>query len=94
MMLEQIIKEKKGTVIDVRSTDEFRGGHVSGSLNIPMNEIEERLDEIKKLQQPLVLCCASGARSGVVTNFLVGQDMICYNGGSWLDVNYLQSLHS
>jgi hypothetical protein len=35
------------------------GGHVVGSINIALNEIPERIIEIKKLQMPLILCCAS-----------------------------------
>ncbi|MES2587903.1 MAG: rhodanese-like domain-containing protein [Bacteroidota bacterium] len=91
MNVENIIKEQKGTIIDVRTKEEFMGGHVVGSINIPLQEIQQRLSEIKNLNQPLVLCCASGARSGQATQFLSQQGIECYNAGSWLDVNYYQS---
>jgi rhodanese-related sulfurtransferase len=45
----------------------------------------------KKLQMPLILCCASGNRSGQAQHFLSQQGVECYNGGSWLDVNYYKS---
>lgn len=77
----------KLTVVDVRTPGEFMGGHVAGSINIPLQEIQERLDEIKALPQPIVLCCASGNRSGQATYFLKQQGIDCSNGGSWLDVN-------
>ena len=77
----------KLTVVDVRTAGEFMGGHVAGSINIPLQEIQERLDEIKALPQPIVLCCASGNRSGQATYFLKQQGIDCSNGGSWLDVN-------
>ena len=51
------------TIIDVRTPGEFRGGNVKGSINIPLNEIHLRLDEIKQMPQPVILCCASGNRS-------------------------------
>jgi len=92
MNVEQIIKEQKGTIVDVRSAGEFMGGHVAGSINIPLQEILSRISEVKSLKQPLVLCCASGNRSGQATQYLSQQDMECYNGGSWLDVNYFQSI--
>jgi phage shock protein E len=92
MNIEQIIKEKQGTIVDVRTTSEFMGGNVKGSINIPLQEIQQRMDEIKYLNQPLVLCCASGNRSGQATHFLSQQGIECCNGGSWLDVNYYQSL--
>ena len=52
------------TIIDVRTPAEFMGGNVAGSINIPLNEIQLRVSEIKQIQQPIVLCCASGNRSG------------------------------
>ncbi len=76
------------TVVDVRTHAEFMGGHVANSINIPLNEIPNRMDEIKALKQPLLLCCASGNRSGQATMFLKAQGIECENGGSWLDVNY------
>jgi rhodanese-related sulfurtransferase len=88
MHLEKIIQEKKGTIVDVRSPGEFMGGHVKGSINIPLQEITKRIDELKKLKQPLVLCCASGNRSGQAFEYLAQQGIECYNGGSWLDVNF------
>jgi rhodanese-related sulfurtransferase len=75
------------TIIDVRSNAEFSGGHVAGSLNIPLSEIPAKLNEIKAMQQPIVLCCASGNRSGQATMFLKQNGIACENGGSWLDVN-------
>lgn len=76
------------TIIDVRSYGEFMGGHVAGSKNIPLQEVPHRLDELKEMEQPIVLCCASGNRSGQATMFLRANGIACENGGSWLDVNY------
>ncbi len=91
MSLEKIIQENQGTIVDVRSYGEFMGGHVADSINIPLNEIPERTEEIKRLKGPLVLCCASGNRSGQAQHFLSQLGVECYNGGSWLDVNYYKS---
>jgi rhodanese-related sulfurtransferase len=75
-------------IIDVRSRGEFSSGHVAGSINIPLQEIPERIEEIKAMNQPIVLCCASGNRSGQATYFLKSAGIACENGGSWLDVMY------
>ena len=91
MNLEQIIKDHQGTIVDVRSYSEFMGGNVSGSINIPLPELPQRIDELKSLTTPLVLCCASGGRSGQAQRYLAQQGIECYNAGSWLDVNYLQT---
>lgn len=91
MNIEQLIREN-ATVVDVRTPMEFYSGSVAGSINIPLNELHLRLEEIKQLQAPLVLCCASGGRSGQAAAYLKNQGVECENGGSWLDVNYMKSL--
>ena len=91
MNIEKIIKEKQGTIVDVRSPGEFTSGNVSGSINIPLQEIPQRIGELKNMKAPLVLCCASGGRSGQAQGYLSQQGIECYNGGSWLDVNQYQS---
>ncbi|CAN5399274.1 hypothetical protein BH11BAC1_BH11BAC1_07090 [soil metagenome] len=83
------MKNTKWTIVDVRTPGEFMGGNVTGSINVPLQEIEQRIEEIKSLQQPIILCCASGGRSGQAMAFLKSCGIDCENGGSWLDVNYL-----
>lgn len=77
------------TIIDVRTREEYASGSVVQSINIPLNEIPDRLEDIRQMEQPIVLCCASGGRSGQATSFLKNQGISCDNGGSWMDVNYL-----
>ena len=94
MSIEKIIKQKKGTVVDVRSKGEFLGGNVRGSINIPLQEIPARMEELKGLPSPLILCCASGGRSGQAHHYLSQAGLETYNGGSWFDVEYLVSQFS
>ena len=75
------------TIIDVRSPGEFAGGHVKGSSNIPLQDIPARLEEFRKMPQPLILCCASGNRSGQAAQFLQSNEISCENGGSWQAVH-------
>lgn len=75
------------TIIDVRTPAEFADGHVQGSINIPLNEVPHRIEDIAPMPQPIVLCCASGGRSGQATAYLQSEGIECENGGSWLDVN-------
>lgn len=79
---------KNITVIDVRTPAEFAGAHVVGSINIPLQEIPEKINEIKQMTQPIVLCCASGMRSAQATTFLKSHNINCENGGSWFEVNF------
>ncbi|MEI6515395.1 MAG: rhodanese-like domain-containing protein [bacterium] len=50
-------------VVDVRTAAEYKGGHVDGALNIPVQELESRLGELKDKQRAIVVYCASGIRS-------------------------------
>jgi len=75
------------SIVDVRSPGEFSGGHVPGSLNIPLNKIPDSIERIKSLKGPVVLCCASGMRSSQATDFLKSKGVECLNGGGWSSVN-------
>jgi rhodanese-related sulfurtransferase len=76
------------TIVDVRSQMEFQGGHVAGSVNIPLQEVPNRVQEFAEMPQPLILCCASGGRSGQAAAYLKQQGIECENGGGWMEVNY------
>lgn len=83
----QEYKDRGAVVIDVRTASEFKSGSVKGSRNIPLQTIESRKQEIVKLNKPVILCCASGMRSGQATSILKGAGVDCVNGGSWMKVN-------
>ncbi|MBX2905204.1 MAG: rhodanese-like domain-containing protein [Taibaiella sp.] len=85
-----MLKAEGSTVVDVRTREEYAGGHVAGSINIPLNEVPDRVGELKKMGN-LVLCCASGGRSGQATAYLSQYGINCVNGGSWINVNYLKN---
>lgn len=76
------------TIIDVRSEGEFMDGNVPGSINISLQDIQDKLEDIKKMDQPIALCCQSGARSGVATQFLTQQGVNCFNAGGWKSVEF------
>lgn len=86
----QKIGNDETTIVDVRTPGEFMGGHVEGSVNIPLNELPGRLDEVKAMEGTVVLCCASGNRSGQATQWLRAQGLDdVHNGGGWMQVNGL-----
>lgn len=70
-------------VVDVRTTEEFEDGHLEGSINIPLHEVPERLEEFKQMPQPITLVCKGGYRSGEASNYLKQFDIDCENGGGW-----------
>lgn len=70
-------------IIDVRTAEEFRSGHIHGSLNIPLNELSSKLNKIKK-DRCIITCCASGMRSASAKAVLKSKGYAeVYNGGGW-----------
>ncbi|HMV21983.1 MAG: rhodanese-like domain-containing protein [Betaproteobacteria bacterium] len=60
-----LINREDAQVVDVREADEFAGGHLPEARNIPAGKLADRVGEIEKFKdRPLILCCASGIRSG------------------------------
>ena len=57
-----------GKLIDVRSAAEFAIGHIPGAVNVPLEQVEARLDDIG--EGPLVLICEAGARAMVAAGWL------------------------
>jgi phage shock protein E len=58
-------------LIDVRSRGEFASGHIDGSINLPLDRLAAEIASVAPDKAtPLVLCCASGARSASARAFL------------------------
>lgn len=76
-------------VVDVRTPQEYNEGHISNSLNIPVNQIEARVSMLKKKEKTIILCCKSGGRAGQAKNILEKNGIKCINGGAWGSLNYL-----
>ncbi|MCW9036772.1 rhodanese-like domain-containing protein [Altibacter sp.] len=74
---------RDAVIVDVRSRGEYAGGAIPGSKNIPLPVISGKLSEIKKWNKPVILCCASGMRSGSATAILKSNGIEAMNGGGW-----------
>lgn len=60
-----LINREDAHVIDVREADEFAGGHLPEAKNVPLAKLADRISEIEKFKdRPVIVCCASGMRSG------------------------------
>lgn len=82
------IKEKKGTLLDVRSVMEYQENHIPGAINIPLDAIECNIKEIAEMPKPIVVYCLSGGRSGMATGILQQNGISdTYNGGGIFTLN-------
>lgn len=76
-------------IVDVRSEGEYRGGHINGSVNYPLDRLPQLAAQLKK-DKPVITCCASGMRSASAKSWLTSNGFTeVYNGGGW---NSLQSM--
>ena len=80
---------KKGAIIlDVRSKGEFAGGHIKGSINIPVDQLQNNLSRLKDKNKTIITCCASGMRSASAKGILQNNGYTdVHNGGGWMSLN-------
>jgi rhodanese-related sulfurtransferase len=70
-------------IIDVRSTAEYKQGHIKKSMNIPLNELSNHISKLNK-DTVIITCCASGMRSASAKSILKSNGFTSvYNGGGW-----------
>ena len=74
-------------IIDVRTEAEYRGGHIKGSVNIPLNILQSKTSKIKK-DKPVITCCASGMRSASAKSILKAKGFDVHNGGGWMSLQH------
>jgi rhodanese-related sulfurtransferase len=70
------------TIVDVRTPAEFQGGHIKGSINIPLQSLDKNISKLKK-DKPVITCCASGMRSASAKSLLKSKGFEAHNGGGW-----------
>lgn len=60
-----LINREDAHIVDVREADEFVGGHLPEAQHLPLSKLTERIGELDKFKdKPLIVCCATGMRSG------------------------------
>lgn len=79
---------KKGNhvLVDVRTTGEFRDGHIPGAINIPLDQLQANISKVPQ-GKPVVVVCASGNRSRTGANIVAGagyKDVFNLQGGTMM----------
>lgn len=84
---------KGAVIIDVRTPGEFQGGHIQGSKNIPLQSLQGQINAIKKLNKPIIACCAEWNAELKCTSILKSHGIEVVNGGGWSSLAHkLQSI--
>lgn len=77
-------------IVDVRTPQEFAQAHAQGSRNIPLDALAGRASELER-GKPIVVCCASGARSSLAKTMLEKAGFTSvHNAGPWQAVGQVQ----
>lgn len=79
----QQLAQQGALILDVRSTGEFKGGHIPGSTNIPLDQLAGKIQSISRQGKPVIAVCRSGARSAMAVEMLRREGVEAYNGGAW-----------
>lgn len=81
--VETLPRDNSVTLLDVRTVTEFKRGKIDGFINIPLDSLRARIDEIPK-DKPVYVHCHSGLRSYIACRILQGNGYDCYNlAGGW-----------
>ena len=75
---DKLPRDGSVTLLDTRTAREYSSGHIEGFVNIPVDELRERLDEIEP-GKPVYVICQSGLRSYIATRILEGYGYEAYN---------------
>ena len=79
--------ENGAIILDVRTQREWDGGHIENSVHIPLDELNNRVHEVKALNKSFIVCCESGIRSAKAAKFLNLNNIDAINGGGWVSIN-------
>ena len=71
-------KDGSANLIDTRTRGEYRLGHIDGFINIPVDSLRERMNEIDK-SKPVYIVCHVGLRGYLACRILAGYGYDCYN---------------
>jgi rhodanese-related sulfurtransferase len=75
---EALPRDGSVTLLDTRTPMEYSRGHAEGFINIPVDELRERIDELDR-SKPVYVICQSGLRSYIAYRILVGYGFDAYN---------------
>ena len=85
--LSELVKQG-AIILDVRTKSEYGSGHIRGSVNIPVEQLQKNLNKLKDKKRTIITCCASGMRSYSAKGILTSNGFASvYNGGSWQSLN-------
>lgn len=73
--LGMMVNSQNAQLIDIRAKKKFETGYIQGSRNIPFTEFKDRMEEIRAIEQPVIIICDMGVQAGAVIQ-MIGKDSV------------------
>ena len=88
--LERILA-RDPIILDVRTPEEYKMGHIEGSVNVPLAQLEKSTALVLDHKRPILTCCSHGVRSIQAAEILVKRGyQNTFNGGAWTNLQMLK----
>lgn len=76
-----LVNNHNARIIDIRPAAKFATGHITGSQNIPFNEIKDRLPELQGIEVPVIIVCDMGIQAGAAVQLIGKPNFMRLEGG-------------
>ncbi|WP_298342302.1 rhodanese-like domain-containing protein [uncultured Algibacter sp.] len=81
--------DRGAVIVDVRTEREWNEGYIPNAIHLPLSELKNNIEEIKKTNKPVIAYCKSGVRSARATKLLKFYKIEAINGGGMADLKQL-----
>ncbi|MGC6429681.1 MAG: rhodanese-like domain-containing protein [Jejuia sp.] len=89
---EQRVKnllKQDAIILDVRTKREWNEAHIPNAIHVPLSDLKDNIEALKKLDKPFIVHCKSGVRSAKAAKLLKFYKMEAVNGGGMADLTRL-----
>lgn len=79
----KVYLRRGAAILDVRDQEEVKKGSIPNSIHIPLKDLKNHENELRELNQPIIVCCEMGGRAAKATEYLNLKNIDAINGGGW-----------
>lgn len=79
--LGMLVNSQNAQLIDIRAKNKFETGYIQGSRNIPFTQLKDRLDEIRAIENPVIVICDMGIQAGAAVQMIGKANVFRLDGG-------------
>lgn len=79
--LGMMVNSQNAQLIDIRAKNKFETGYIQGSRNIPFTQLKDRLDEVRAIEQPIIVICDMGVQAGAAVQLIGKPNVYRLEGG-------------